>query len=165
MKYHTLIFFRKLGKMSQNVSSAAVVIGALRVKLLSLSSVDRTMRSYKGRLLHLFYMMFLVLHWNKTSSYPSRKENDNDFLQTKPSSESGVPSFSDILGKNYGNYPVTERQSVASTRGQRKNMFQYPNTEPCSKPLVGDSYEYEPNTSSDQSKSHVEVRRHSKKQV
>ena len=29
MKYHTL-FFRKLGKMSQNLSSAAVVIGALR---------------------------------------------------------------------------------------------------------------------------------------
>ena len=31
MKYHTL-FFRKLGKMSQNLSCAAVVIGALRVK-------------------------------------------------------------------------------------------------------------------------------------
>ena len=31
MKYHAL-FFRKLGKMSQNVSSAAVVIGALNVK-------------------------------------------------------------------------------------------------------------------------------------
>ena len=30
MKYHT--FFRKLGKMSQNLSSAAFVIGALRVK-------------------------------------------------------------------------------------------------------------------------------------
>ena len=30
MKYHTL-FFRKLGKMSQNLSSAAVVMGALRV--------------------------------------------------------------------------------------------------------------------------------------
>ena len=30
MKYHTL-FFRKLGKMSQNLSSAAVVIGAFRV--------------------------------------------------------------------------------------------------------------------------------------
>ena len=30
MKYHTL-FFRKLGKISQNLSSAAVVIGALRV--------------------------------------------------------------------------------------------------------------------------------------
>ena len=30
-KYHTL-FFRKLGKMSQNLSSAAVVIGALRAK-------------------------------------------------------------------------------------------------------------------------------------
>ena len=28
MKYHTLFFF-KLGKMSQDVSSAAVVIGAL----------------------------------------------------------------------------------------------------------------------------------------
>ena len=27
-----LIFFRKLGKMSQNLSSAAVVIGVLRVK-------------------------------------------------------------------------------------------------------------------------------------
>ena len=34
MKYHTL-FFRKLGKMSQNLSSAVVVIGALRVKGLS----------------------------------------------------------------------------------------------------------------------------------
>ena len=31
MKFHTL-FFRKLGKMTQNLSSAAVVIGALRVK-------------------------------------------------------------------------------------------------------------------------------------
>ena len=31
MKYHTL-FFQKLGKMSQNLSSAAVLIGALRVK-------------------------------------------------------------------------------------------------------------------------------------
>ena len=27
------LFFRKLGKMSQNLSSAAVMIGALRVKL------------------------------------------------------------------------------------------------------------------------------------
>ena len=34
MKYHTLFFsfFHKLGKMSQNLVSAAVVIGALRVK-------------------------------------------------------------------------------------------------------------------------------------
>ena len=32
MKYHTL-FFLKLGKMSQNLSSAAVVIGVLRVNL------------------------------------------------------------------------------------------------------------------------------------
>ena len=31
MKYHTL-FFRKLGKMLENLSSASVVIGALRVK-------------------------------------------------------------------------------------------------------------------------------------
>ena len=29
------LFFHKLGKMSQNLSSAAVVIGALRVNLLS----------------------------------------------------------------------------------------------------------------------------------
>ena len=122
------------------------------------------MRSYKG-LLQLFYMMFLILHWNKSSSHTSRKENDNDLLQTKPSSESALPSFSDVLRKNYWNYPVTKRQSVASTRGQTKEMFQYPDTEPCSKALVGDSYEYEPNTSSDQSKGHVEVGRHSKNQV
>ena len=32
VKYHTL-FFRRLGKMSQNLSSAAVVIGFLRAKL------------------------------------------------------------------------------------------------------------------------------------
>ena len=31
MKHHTL-FFQKLGKTSQNLSSAALVIGALRVK-------------------------------------------------------------------------------------------------------------------------------------
>ena len=34
MKYHTL-FFSKLGKMLQNLSSAAVVTGALRVKCLN----------------------------------------------------------------------------------------------------------------------------------
>ena len=33
MKYHTL-FFRKLEKMSQNLSSTAVVIGALRVNII-----------------------------------------------------------------------------------------------------------------------------------
>ena len=32
MKYHTL-FFSKMGNMSQNLSSAAVVIGALRVNV------------------------------------------------------------------------------------------------------------------------------------
>ena len=32
MKNHTLVFFRKLRKMSQNLSSATVVIGALMVK-------------------------------------------------------------------------------------------------------------------------------------
>ena len=35
MKYHTLFFF-KLGKMSPNLSSAAVLIGALRVNLVTL---------------------------------------------------------------------------------------------------------------------------------
>ena len=33
VKYHTL-FFQKLGKTSSNLSSAAIVIGALRVKTL-----------------------------------------------------------------------------------------------------------------------------------
>ena len=31
MEYHNLFFFRKLGKMLQNLSSAAVSIGAIRV--------------------------------------------------------------------------------------------------------------------------------------
>ena len=110
-------------------------------------------------------MTLLILHWNKSSSHPSRKENDNDLLQPKPSSESGMTSFSDVLGQKYGHHPVTERQSVVSTRGQTKEMFQYPDTEPRSKALVGDSYMYEPNTSSDRSKSHVEDRGHSKEQV
>ena len=39
-----LIFFQKLGKMRQNLSSAAVVIGALRVKLFILR-----MSPLKGR--------------------------------------------------------------------------------------------------------------------
>ena len=34
-----LIFFRKLGKMPQNMSSAAVVIGALRIKRLLTSAI------------------------------------------------------------------------------------------------------------------------------
>ena len=40
LKYHTL-FFRKLGKISENLSSAAVVIGALKVNTLGLQSWDR----------------------------------------------------------------------------------------------------------------------------
>ena len=35
MKYHTL-FVKKLGNVSQNLSSAAVVIGALRVNIIKL---------------------------------------------------------------------------------------------------------------------------------
>ena len=37
MKYHTLFFFWKLGKMLQNLSSGAVVIGALRVNQCNVS--------------------------------------------------------------------------------------------------------------------------------
>ena len=35
MEYHILFFFRKLRKMLQNLSSAAVVIGALRVNIMT----------------------------------------------------------------------------------------------------------------------------------
>ena len=47
MKYHTsLFFFRKLGKMSQDLSSAAVVVGALRVKLeSSLSQIVQSLNT------------------------------------------------------------------------------------------------------------------------
>ena len=45
MKYHTS-FFRKLGKMSQNLSSAAVVIGALRVNKIRPLVSDSCSKSY-----------------------------------------------------------------------------------------------------------------------
>ena len=35
-------FFRKLGKMSENLSSAAVVVGALRVKATIVTAADNT---------------------------------------------------------------------------------------------------------------------------
>ena len=38
MKYHTS-FLQNIGKMSQNLSSAAVVIGALRVKAFNLNGL------------------------------------------------------------------------------------------------------------------------------
>ena len=41
-----LIFFRKLGNMSQNLSSAAVVIGALRVKFSTRMSDDRNYKTF-----------------------------------------------------------------------------------------------------------------------
>ena len=46
MKYHTLFFFQKLGKMSQNLSSAAVVIGALRVNSSSPSQTDEKSQNH-----------------------------------------------------------------------------------------------------------------------
>ena len=43
MKYHTSFFFEKLGKMSPNLSSVAVVIGAFRVKCtMYIVAIDQT---------------------------------------------------------------------------------------------------------------------------
>ena len=43
---YLIIFFRKLGKMSQDLSSAAVVVGALRVKLeSSLSQIVQSLNT------------------------------------------------------------------------------------------------------------------------
>ena len=42
-----LIFFRKLGKMSKNLSSAAVVIDALRAKIISIPTV--TLAMFRGQ--------------------------------------------------------------------------------------------------------------------
>ena len=50
MKYHTF-FFRKLGKMSENLSSAAVVIGALRVKRPARAN------KHKGKKRHLDHVL------------------------------------------------------------------------------------------------------------
>ena len=38
MKYHTLFFFSEIGKILQNLPSAAVVIGALRVNIFAMQS-------------------------------------------------------------------------------------------------------------------------------
>ena len=43
-----LIFFQKSGKMSENLSSAAVVIGALRVKGFPMIVVQNTMTDWNG---------------------------------------------------------------------------------------------------------------------
>ena len=58
MKYHTL-FFRKLGKMSQNVSSAAVVIGSLRVKVIYIR-VTQCQVSASGSKVLWFYFKLCV---------------------------------------------------------------------------------------------------------
>ena len=47
-----LIFFKKLGKMPQNLSSAAVVIGALRVKGLKKKKIKLIIR--KGMVHYIF---------------------------------------------------------------------------------------------------------------
>ena len=47
MKYHTL-FLLKLGKMSQNLLSAAVVIGALRVNVRVFGSIFNGLISCRG---------------------------------------------------------------------------------------------------------------------
>ena len=57
MKYHTLLF-QKLGKMSQNLSSAAVVIGALRVK-----NILRDFKSAPFYILCLFHMIDLRMFY------------------------------------------------------------------------------------------------------
>ena len=51
-----LIFFRKLGKMSQNLSSAAVVIGASRVKC----------HIHSKNLKYLFIIMYNYTLWMHT---------------------------------------------------------------------------------------------------
>ena len=47
MENHTL-FFRKFGKMSQNLSSAAVVIGALRVKVCRGNQTHLVHKNFQG---------------------------------------------------------------------------------------------------------------------
>ena len=58
MKYHTL-FFLELGKMSQNLSSVAVVIGTLRVNIFSMSFLCKCFVLYIW--LWYFSAQFLLL--------------------------------------------------------------------------------------------------------
>ena len=73
VKYHTL-FFRKLGKMSQNLSSAAVVIGALRVKVKSPTlslSLSLSKMILKLVILHK-QNVYPAGTWRQTTTYQRR---------------------------------------------------------------------------------------------
>ena len=66
MKYHIFFFFQKLIKMSQNLLSAAVVISALRVRLLvSIHTTEVNLkhfsdRSKAGLLLWIIYVISVL---------------------------------------------------------------------------------------------------------
>ena len=68
MKYHSL-FFQKLRKMSQNLLSAAVVIGALIVNINVLDVVTLLTYSFEKVLLYYalynFFRMSIALTWTK----------------------------------------------------------------------------------------------------
>ena len=72
MKYHTFFFFSKIRKDVENVSSAAVVIGALRV------NITMTLLIYRRTAVHflsfpwfgMWYVRYNFLIWVKTVEIP-----------------------------------------------------------------------------------------------
>ena len=76
MKYHTLFFFRNLGKMSKSLSSAAVMIGALRVngqtfscvfEQFSFTSKFAKIEFFKDKMVLRVVFIKLTFRWLKTS--------------------------------------------------------------------------------------------------
>ena len=59
MKYHTL-FFHKLGKMLQNLSSAAVVIGALMGKIAEFPELAVALKNFRWSRKSRYYRNFAI---------------------------------------------------------------------------------------------------------
>ena len=68
MKYQTL-FFSKLRKMSQNLSSAAVVIGVLRVNVSNFDKVEDAC----FRVCNIYLLFFLFVNQNICCGFSMRR--------------------------------------------------------------------------------------------
>ena len=76
-----LIFFQKFGKLSQNLSSAAVVLGALRVKSLTLCMLGN-LSCFCCCLLTFFKFFFTINSFKSTIKVSNGLDTDLIWVQT-----------------------------------------------------------------------------------
>ena len=89
MKYYTLFFIRKLGKMSQNVSSAAVVIGSLRDNIVPAPQLHTSVQ--KGVLLLQLHIGGMNFVFFCTFTFEPQHEISNNVVYA-PSKVSDQPA-------------------------------------------------------------------------